>query len=132
MKSFAGRTMTMNTHTKIENQPGSRTPPPQNPPIIKRGDVVILRHPKENEQLYIKRVVGLPGEKVKIKRGHLTVNGQTLKESYSEGWMFEEREVELNANEYYVLGDNRLNSIDSRMFGPIKHEHILRKILEPL
>lgn len=92
-----------------------------------RYDIVIFPgNINENgqKQMYIKRVIGLPGETVEIKDGSVYINGEVLKtdtyakEKYTEGDT-EFSKITLKDNEYYVLGDNRANSEDSRYIGPV-------------
>ncbi|NLE49774.1 MAG: signal peptidase I [Chloroflexi bacterium] len=88
-----------------------------------RGDVVVLASPTAADELLIKRVVGLPGEHVTITDGRVYINGAPLDEPYvvefctypsCEGsWV-------LDNDEYFVLGDNRMHSLDSHSFGPVE------------
>lgn len=97
---------------------------------IKRGDLVIFRLPGEPDRSYIKRVVGLPGERIKIVEGYVYVNGEKLEEDYviSEYRNRESTpEVTVGANQYFVLGDHRSSSSDSRTWGPIGRELIYGK-----
>lgn len=101
-----------------------------------RGDVVVFRYPKDPSQYFIKRIIGLPGEKVKIKDGKLFIyndqfpTGIVLNE---EVYLFEDTETPhlgktefiLEADEYFVLGDNREASLDSRRFGPVSRRLII-------
>lgn len=100
-----------------------------------RGDIVVFKYPKDPKQFFIKRVIGLPGETVKIEDGliHITTNGETnvLSEEYLpdniktrmpvSGY----KEIELSDDEYYLLGDNRDQSLDSRVFGAVKQDYII-------
>ncbi len=104
-----------------------------------RGDIVVFRYPKNPSDFFIKRVVGLPGEKLVIANGEVKIyntqnpDGYVLDESsYLEPGVktsgtFGEIEITLADNEYYVLGDNRASSLDSRSFGPIKRTDIIGK-----
>jgi signal peptidase I len=87
-----------------------------------RGDVVVLHNPRNPQEDFIKRVIGLPGEYVSIKAGRVSVNGLLLEEPYiakfcsigcDGAW-------QVGPDEYFVLGDNRSSSHDSHSFGPIK------------
>ncbi|MFA6131161.1 MAG: signal peptidase I [Patescibacteria group bacterium] len=98
---------------------------------ISRGEVVVFAPPTSPSQFYIKRVIGLPGETVSIKDGTITIsnteypNGFTLKEDYIEEYTHGREEIILGEDEYYVLGDNRDESLDSRSFGSIKENTIV-------
>ena len=93
----------------------------------KRGDVVIFKAPRNPDLDYIKRIIGLPGEKVKIENGNVFINGSKLEEDYlsddiviSGGlYLPKGKEVEIPENSLFVLGDNRSHSSDSREWGPI-------------
>lgn len=96
----------------------------------KRGDVIIHKYPKNLSQFFIKRIIGLPGEKIEIKDGVVSVNEKTLDESLyliknmvTKG----DENVVLANNEYFVMGDNRESSYDSRSFGPVKKDLIVGK-----
>lgn len=94
----------------------------------RRGEAVILRFPGDPEKTrYIKRVIGLPGETVKIKDSKIYINGRHLTESYIPEGVFTEPdlEVKLGPDEYYCMGDNRENSNDSRVFGPIERRFLV-------
>ena len=94
---------------------------------IGRGDIVVFRYPKNPGKIFIKRIIGLPGEKVEIKKGHIYINGTPLSEPYLDERARGDDDhppVTLGNNEYYLLGDNRVISDDSRDFGPIKKDLI--------
>lgn len=98
-----------------------------------RGDIVIFAAPPEPTEDYIKRIIGLPKDKVDIRENKVYVNGEPLKEDYlpqgvvtSPGpFMPEGKEITVGDNEYIVFGDNRSNSSDSRRWGPVKREKIV-------
>ncbi len=86
-----------------------------------RGDVIVLRYPRSPERNYIKRVIGLPGEMLEIKKGTLYVNRRPVKENYLNGDIIGDfGPVTVPQDSVFVLGDNRNNSEDSRAFGPLK------------
>ncbi|MBI2594123.1 signal peptidase I [Candidatus Curtissbacteria bacterium] len=85
----------------------------------KRGDVVVFRAPTAQKVDFIKRIVGLPGETTTISDGIIFINGQKLEEPYEIQKTEGEINVTLGENQYFVLGDNRRSSSDSRTFGPI-------------
>lgn len=102
-----------------------------------RGDIVVFRYPNDPKQYFIKRVVGLPGETVEVAGGQVKVfntehpNGVVLDETgYLEKDTFtaNTRNVTLKADEYYVLGDNRNVSLDSRIFGPIRRSDVVGRV----
>ncbi|MEN8251954.1 MAG: signal peptidase I, partial [Patescibacteria group bacterium] len=105
---------------------------------LERYDIIVFRAPGNGKQFYIKRVVGLPGETVEIDNGFVTIyndeqsEGQVLDES---GYLPEgrktngSRKTTLADDEYYVLGDNRPASSDSRSFGPLNKDEVIGKVL---
>ncbi|MBU4331641.1 signal peptidase I [Patescibacteria group bacterium] len=99
-----------------------------------RGDIVVFKYPRQPSQYFIKRIVALPGERVQIKDGKVTIfnkqykNGHTLDESdYLIDSLLTSGEVDvvLEDDEYFVLGDNRNSSLDSRTFGPVPRKNIV-------
>lgn len=111
----------------ISNKIGYRFSPPQ------RGQVVILQNPRNNSQDYIKRIIGLPGEKVMVQDGHVYINGQILKEPYldpslttpSGSFMPDGQEITTPEDSYIVMGDNRPASSDSREWGFVKRDELI-------
>ena len=91
-----------------------------------RGEVVIFRFPENPSMFFIKRIVGLPGETVDIANSKITITNakgqkQTLKEPYAEGVTTTDyNHLKLGADEYFVVGDHREVSYDSRRWGPVK------------
>ncbi len=102
-----------------------------------RGDVIILRYPKDPKQFFIKRVVGLPNETIVIKDGHLYIeeNGSGTLRALEEKYIGVDsvtalpQTTVLGADEYFVLGDNRPHSSDSRVWGVLKKEYIIGRTL---
>ena len=90
---------------------------------IKRFDIVVV---DEGEEYIIKRIIGLPGEKVEYKDNQLYINDKKVKESYGSD-ITEDFSYQVPKNSYFVLGDNRTNSMDSRVFGAFKKKSILGK-----
>ncbi|MBX4199857.1 signal peptidase I [Candidatus Parcubacteria bacterium] len=96
-----------------------------------RGSVLIFKYPKDPSKYFIKRVIGLPNEKVVIKNGEVTIinsaspNGFTLNEPYIEFTKKDSGTFTLGPSEYFVMGDNRLGSADSRLWGPVPQANII-------
>lgn len=103
-----------------------------------RGDIIIFRYPLDSSQFFIKRIVGLPGEEVSIQGGVITVTGgdgvaHILDEPYRSSSMKNRSSVtKLADDEYFVLGDNRLASADSREWGPLQKKFIVGRALVAL
>lgn len=95
---------------------------------INRFDIIVLDEEKDNEKI-IKRVIGLPGETVAIKNGKIYINDKVIDDEYAYGETSDYNKVTLRDDEYFILGDNRLISKDSRYFGPIKDNEIKGKIV---
>jgi signal peptidase I len=113
---------------------------------IKRGDVIVFKYPEDPERDFIKRVIGLPGETVEVREKKVYVNGQALDEPYAhyllpvstpsefhEVTSFDVRErygpVTVPADQYFVMGDNRDNSQDSRYWGFLRRDYVKGKAL---
>lgn len=93
-----------------------------------RGDVIILDPPFEIEDVYIKRLIGLPGDTVEVKDGVVYINGTALEEPYiKEAPAYTFSLIELGEDEYFVLGDNRNNANDSHSGWTISREDIIGK-----
>jgi signal peptidase I len=104
---------------------------------VKRGEVIVFRNPNNPSQFFIKRVIGLPGEKVVISDGKVRIynkqhpkgfildESQYLPKNYKTG---HSRSFSLQEDEYVVLGDNRSNSSDSRYWGVLKKDLIIGKV----
>jgi len=102
-----------------------------------RGEVIVFKYPDNPKEHFLKRIVGLPGERVKVAEGQVIIyneeypEGFTLDESYLPADLDmagEMPKVELQNNEYFVLGDNRNNSYDSRRFGPITTDAFVGRV----
>ena len=105
---------------------------------LNRADVVVFKYPRNHSQYFIKRIIGLPGEKIEIKGGKVSIynsenpNGIALDESTylpSELRTAGEIVLMLKDNEYFVMGDNRSASSDSRYWGPVLDSEIIGKAL---
>ena len=84
-----------------------------------RGDVIVFEAPNAHKVDFIKRIVGLPGETVSIENETVEINGHPLSENYTNSATQGNSTITLDQNQYFVLGDNRNSSSDSRSFGPI-------------
>ena len=101
-----------------------------------RGDVIVFRYPYDPKEYFLKRVIGLPGERVKISGGQIIIyntqhpEGVAVSEQYIPSQVVTEGDelVTLTNNEYFVMGDNRENSFDSRRFGPIDRSAIVGRV----
>jgi signal peptidase I len=91
------------------------------------GDVVVFHYPRDPEQEYIKRVIGLPGDKVVITDGQVYVNGQLLEEDYIAASPAYESSWDVPEDALFVLGDNRNNSADSHSWGAVPLNYIVGK-----
>ena len=111
---------------------------------IRRGDIVVFKYPDEPERDFIKRVIGLPGDTIELKNKKVHINGQPLEEpyvhfltapsnDYQEVTSYDVRErfgpVTVPADQYFVMGDNRDNSQDSRYWGFLPRGHVKGKAL---
>ena len=98
-----------------------------------RGDVVVFRYPNDTTKFFIKRIIGLPNETVNINDGVVTItnkanpDGFTLEEPYIEKQMASDKNFNLKENEYFVMGDNRAASSDSRVWGAVERKLLVGK-----
>lgn len=103
----------------------------------KYNDVVVLKNPRNEAQDFIKRILGLPGDTIKIENGAVFRNGSLVKEDFlptgrttqAGNFLSEGENVTLGPNQYIVLGDNRDHSSDSREFGPISKKEIIGRVI---
>ncbi len=93
---------------------------------IDRFDIIVLKE-NDNNATIIKRVIGMPGDKVKIRNNKIYINNKIIEDEYAYGETSDYDEITLSDDEYFVLGDNRLISKDSRYFGAIKKSDIKGK-----
>ncbi|MCA1630896.1 MAG: signal peptidase I [Acidobacteria bacterium] len=102
-------------------------------PKLERGDIVVFWYPDDPDKSYIKRVIGLPGELMEIRDGVIYVNGQELKEPYIEPernvTRLNHAPVLIKSHYYFVAGDNRDQSYDSRSWGLVPEKYIYGKAL---
>jgi signal peptidase I len=100
---------------------------------IKRGDIVVLLYPDDPSKSYIKRVVGLPGEEVNVENGKLYINGMQNDEPYLDSEYISSDSmpgsVHVKEHHYFVMGDNRRNSSDSRYWGLVPEKYIYGKAI---
>ena len=104
-----------------------------------RGDVIVFKYPLNPKEIFIKRVIGLPGEKIEINEGKIKISN----EKYPEGFFLDEKgyipsmtkttcedycDFNLSQNEYIVMGDNRSHSSDSRYWGVLPKENVIGKV----
>jgi signal peptidase I len=97
---------------------------------IHRGDVVVFHYPRDPEKSYIKRVIALPGDRLSIDHGRVLLNGRQLRESYVPEEYRDMRsmaETVIPEDNYFVMGDHRSISSDSREFGPVERDLIYGK-----
>lgn len=94
---------------------------------IRRGEVIVLKY-KNND--LIKRIIGLPNDKIKVENGKLYINNKEYYENYINSYTasYDFDEITLKDNEYFVMGDNRYNSYDSRNFGTITKNNIIGRV----
>lgn len=104
---------------------------------IERGEVIVFRYPLNPSQFFIKRVIGLPGERIKVEKGDVFIyneihpEGLKLEEDYLPKDLITkgDNDYQIKNDEYFVMGDNRGHSSDSRVWGPIKNSNIVGRVL---
>jgi len=105
---------------------------------LERGDVIVFRYPKNPKQFFIKRTIGLPGEKIEIKDGIVKIYNP----EYPDGFILDESDYidpdiktsgnisrQIEDDQYFVMGDNRSASHDSRSWGPLNKDNVMGKVL---
>lgn len=93
---------------------------------VEAGDIVRFLYPWDEDSIYVKRVIGVGGERIKIEAGTVYINGFPLKENYvKEKWDYDMEEMTIPENSYFLMGDNRNNSEDSRYYGAVDQEKLL-------
>ncbi|MEK7131270.1 MAG: signal peptidase I [Patescibacteria group bacterium] len=101
-----------------------------------RGEVIVFKYPENPKEYFLKRIIGLPGERIKVAEGQIIVynkehpEGIVLNEPYLSHDLLTvgERITALNENQYFVLGDNRPNSYDSRRFGAVDKSLVIGRV----
>jgi len=97
---------------------------------IQRGDIIVFRYPRDTSKSYIKRVIGVAGDRVRIENGQVYVNNDAVDEDYVPSDYTDARsypEITVPPNSFFVLGDHRTMSQDSREFGPVNERFIYGK-----
>ena len=97
---------------------------------IGRGDIIVFRYPRDPRKNFIKRVIAIPGDRIRITRGRVYINGQLIEEPYVPEQYQDSRsaaELTIPADSYFVMGDHRTMSNDSREFGPVARDLIYGK-----
>lgn len=106
-----------------------------NPP--RRGEAVVFRYPSDPKEYYIKRIIGLPGETIEISDEHIKIYNQTAPDGFildeskylpKNDVTIGEYKIILKDSEYFVLGDNRQASFDSRRWGPLREEYLIGRV----
>ncbi len=104
-----------------------------------RGQVIVFRYPLNPQEYFIKRIIGLPNEQIQFKQGHIIIYNKKHPQGFtlSEKYLFprlttfdqDQKKIDIGPHQYYVLGDNRHASKDSRYFGPVNSSFIIGKVL---
>jgi signal peptidase I len=101
---------------------------------LARGDILVFKYPKDPSKGYIKRLIGLPGDTVEVRTGEVWVNSVKLSEPYVASKMNlsgrSQPAVVVPAHSYYVMGDNRDSSSDSRIWGFVPEELVFAKVVD--
>ena len=98
---------------------------------LQRGDIVVFWYPNDPDKSYVKRIIGLPGETVEVRDGHVYIDGSELMESYLDAEhnhaLHDNSVTKVEEHHYFVMGDNRDNSSDSRYWGLVPEKYIYGK-----
>ena len=102
----------------------------------KRGDVVVFKNPRDESEDFIKRIMGLPGDRIKVENGHVYINGKMVNEGFLKSdvitpggsFMHEVQEIVVQPGEYIAMGDNRQHSSDSREWGFVTKKEIIGRV----
>lgn len=93
-----------------------------------RGDVIVFHYPLDTRKDFIKRIIGVPGDTVQTTSTSVIVDGHAISEPYiSQPFNFDNNMWKLGADQFFVMGDNRDNSLDSRVWGPLQRNYIVGK-----
>lgn len=103
----------------------------------KRGQIVVLKNPRDNSQDFIKRIIAIPGDSLRVEQDSVYVNNQKLNETYlpagtpthAGAFVSEGTTLKAGTNQYFVFGDNRNHSSDSREWGPVTKEELVGRAL---
>ncbi len=101
-----------------------------------RGDIVVFRYPNDPRQFFIKRIIAMPGERIRVSGGKVIIHaagrpeGEVLDETWYLGAAYTagEKDLTLGADEYFLMGDNRAASLDSRIFGAVPRDFIVGRV----
>ncbi|HOJ92119.1 MAG TPA: signal peptidase I [Dictyoglomaceae bacterium] len=95
-----------------------------------RGEIIVFRYPQDPKTEYVKRLIGLPGDTVEIKSGVVYVNGEALDEPYVKNKSFDDYgPIKVPEDNYFVLGDNRPVSVDSRYWGFVPQKNLIGRAI---
>jgi len=96
---------------------------------VQRGDIIIFRPPRAPRYYFVGRVIGLPGERVELRDGTVYINDRPLSEHYlGVGDRSSAGPTKLEQQQFYILGDNRANANDSRVWGPLSEDRIVGRV----
>jgi len=99
------------------------------PEKLKRKDIVVIKDPEGEKDILTKRIIGLPGEKIVVKKGNVYINDTKISEPYIKEKPLYILEKKISENHYFLLGDNRNDSEDSSVWGPVPKELIIGKVV---